>query len=199
MHLVCLNLSDLLLSLWRGTMSWLMEKEIFATHGLFVAIITAFWPSLFGRPPRNPAEKGGLVAGIQIVYAYKIRLEALRRAQKHLLEFLKEFKELYYRRKASQLHFCWHSIHQVAHLTPESTRVGSLGLLGQRLIERTIDDLGFELKLDSNLYANLSECGIQRAQMNTLKAIIPDLEPDTEALPRGAVDLDLVGSGPLRA
>ncbi|KAI0309219.1 hypothetical protein OF83DRAFT_1072394, partial [Amylostereum chailletii] len=36
----------------------------------------------------------------------------------------------------------------------------------------------------------LSERGVQRAQTNALKAIMPDLEPDKEALPRGAVDLD---------
>ena len=53
-------------------------------------------------------------------------------------------------------------------------------------MERTIGNLGQEIKLHSDPYANLSERGVRRAQMNALKAILPELEPDKAALPRGS-------------
>lgn len=69
MHLVALNLTDLLLSLWHGTMtceapdtreSWewyVLHGETWKTHGKRVANTTSFLPGSFDRPPCNPAEK----------------------------------------------------------------------------------------------------------------------------------------------
>ncbi|KAJ7893764.1 hypothetical protein B0H13DRAFT_2339581 [Mycena leptocephala] len=56
-------------------------------------------------------------------------------------------------------------------------------------MERTIGNLGQEIKQDSNPYANLSQRACRRAQVNALKALIPDLEPDHDKLPRGSEDL----------
>ncbi|KAI0317099.1 hypothetical protein OF83DRAFT_1059256, partial [Amylostereum chailletii] len=130
-----------------------------------------------------------LVVGIRILYAHVIRWADLRMAQKLLLEFAREFELLYYQRKESRLHFCRQSIHPVAHMAPESGRVGPLGLVGQWVMERTIGDLGQEVKQPSNPYANLSQRGLQCAQVNALKSVMPDLEADEDALPRGSVDL----------
>ncbi|KAF8172911.1 hypothetical protein BJ912DRAFT_831986, partial [Pholiota molesta] len=69
MHLLSLNLGDLLISLWRGalkcestddkaTWDWAtLVGETWKTHGKLVAKATKFFPSFFHRPPRNPAEK----------------------------------------------------------------------------------------------------------------------------------------------
>jgi hypothetical protein len=56
-------------------------------------------------------------------------------------------------------------------------------------MERTIGNLGEEIKQPSKPYANLSQRGVRRSQVNALKSMIPDLEKDTNRLPRGAVDL----------
>ncbi|KAI0310279.1 hypothetical protein OF83DRAFT_1070776 [Amylostereum chailletii] len=229
MHLVCLNLSDLHIGLWRGTLTcdptdskslwdWaiLGDKAVWEAHGILIVSATPFLPGSFDRPPRNPVIKLSsgykawefllyifglcpavlcgilprkywhnfckLVAVIRVLYAQAIRRKDLHMAQKLLLECAKEFELLYYQRKASRLHFCYQSIHQVAHCAPESARVGPLGLVRQWVMERTIGDLGQEVKLASNPYTNLSQRGLHRAQDNALKLFIPDLEPDEDQL-----------------
>lgn len=69
MHLLCLNLEDLLLCLWRGTIkceptddqkTWEWVKlvgETWEKHGELVENTTQYFPSSFQRPPRNPAKK----------------------------------------------------------------------------------------------------------------------------------------------
>lgn len=70
MHLPALNIPDLYLSLWRGTMEcdkndnkdtwdWAVFRDIsiWKEHGREVAAATPYIPGSFDRPPRNPAEK----------------------------------------------------------------------------------------------------------------------------------------------
>ncbi|KAI0312257.1 hypothetical protein OF83DRAFT_1067502 [Amylostereum chailletii] len=70
MHLCALNLTDLLLGLWRCTLecdknddraTWdwaaLKDPAIWALLGAFVAAIRAYWPGSFDHIPRNPAER----------------------------------------------------------------------------------------------------------------------------------------------
>jgi hypothetical protein len=62
----------------------------------------------------------------------------------------------------------------------------------QWTLERTIGNLGEEIKQHSNPFTNLSQWGIRRARVNALKALIPDLEPDRmekKDLPRSSKDL----------
>lgn len=68
MHLI-LNLADLLMALWRGTLdcastdsrsSWtwaVLTGNVWQTHGRDVANSTPHLPGSFNRPPCNPAEK----------------------------------------------------------------------------------------------------------------------------------------------
>jgi hypothetical protein len=105
-----------------------------------------------------------------------------------LIEFVQEFEVLYYQRNPDRLHFVRQSIHLLIHLAPETVRVGLLSLLTQWPLERTIGNLGEEIKQPSNPYANLSERGLRRSQVNALKAMIPDLEPE-KGPPRGSKDL----------
>ena len=69
MHLVSLNIPDILISLWRGmidcdkndsrrTWDWAMlQGDVWKAHGDAAAASTPYLPGSFDRPPRNPAEK----------------------------------------------------------------------------------------------------------------------------------------------
>ena len=69
MHLVSINIPDLLIGLWRGTFEcdkddncstsdWaVLQGNTWTTHGQAVASMTPYLPGPFDRPPRNPAEK----------------------------------------------------------------------------------------------------------------------------------------------
>ena len=69
MHLLFLNIGNLLLPLWRGTIrcdptddksTWewvVLTGNTWIEHGKLVAAATKYFPSSFHRPPRNPAEK----------------------------------------------------------------------------------------------------------------------------------------------
>jgi hypothetical protein len=53
-------------------------------------------------------------------------------------------------------------------------------------MERHIGNLGEEIKQHSNVFANLAQRGLRRCKINALKAMIPDLEPPENPVPRGA-------------
>ncbi|OBZ69205.1 hypothetical protein A0H81_10833 [Grifola frondosa] len=59
-------------------------------------------------------------------------------------------------------------------------------------MERIIGDLGSEIKQHSNPYANLSQCAVQREQVNALKAMIPSLDPSRglSIIPHSALKLE---------
>lgn len=235
MHLVALNLPDLLLSLWRGTIdcektddrsTWdwaVLKGNLWKVHGEAVAAATPYLPGSFDRPPRNPAEKINsgykawefliyifglgpalfynilpekywknfckLVYGIRTVHQHEIETYDLRRAHVALVEFTLEFEELYYQRRTDRLHFIRPVLHGILHLAPEVPRVGPGLCASQWTIERTIGNLGEEIRQPSNPYANLSQRGLRRCRVNALKAIFPDLEPAKDGLPRGAIDI----------
>jgi hypothetical protein len=84
MHLGALNLTDLMISLWRGTIdctkpdnkstwSWaVLRGEVWQEHGRAVAATLHFLPSSFGCPPCNIAEKltSGYKAWEFLLYLY---------------------------------------------------------------------------------------------------------------------------------
>ncbi|KAJ3791786.1 hypothetical protein GGU11DRAFT_694253, partial [Lentinula aff. detonsa] len=61
----------------------------------------------------------------------------------------------------------------------------------QFAMERTIGDLGQEVKQPSNPYANLAQRALRRAQVNALKSIYPEIDTDDAGykLPQGAKDM----------
>jgi hypothetical protein len=235
MHLISLNLTDLLIKLWRGTMdcetsddraTWdwaVLKGNTWKNHGKTVADATPYLPGSFDRPPRNPAEKISsgykaweylvyifvlgpallhgilpdkywrnyckLVKAIRLIHQCRITREQLREAHKLFIQFVEEYEQLYYQRRGDRIHFCRQSLHALLHIVPEIVRVGPGVYYTQWTMERTIGNLGEEIKQPSKPYANLSQRGVRRSQVNTLKAMIPDLEQDTNTLPRGAVDL----------
>jgi hypothetical protein len=62
-----------------------------------------------------------------------------------------------------RIHFVRQSVHTMTHLAPETIRVGPAALYSQWTMERTIGNLGQEIKSDSQPYANLSERGLRRS------------------------------------
>ncbi|XP_006460471.1 hypothetical protein AGABI2DRAFT_220514, partial [Agaricus bisporus var. bisporus H97] len=90
MHLLALNIPELLIGLWRGTFrcdkkagddtslwDWAVLKDtkddkVWTAHGRRVAELSKYLPSSYDRPPRNPAEKlnSGYKASEFIVYLY---------------------------------------------------------------------------------------------------------------------------------
>ncbi|KAH9855134.1 hypothetical protein C2E23DRAFT_724630 [Lenzites betulinus] len=97
MHLIALNLPDLILSLLRATLphdapddkdTWdwacLRDPAVWKAHGKLVADATQYLPGSFDRPPRNPAEKisSGYKAWEFLTYVYGFLPGFLRAIQK---------------------------------------------------------------------------------------------------------------------
>ena len=147
MHLVSLNIPDLLLGLWRGTIkcdpaddkqSWdwkVLVGNTWKIHGKEVADATPYLPGSFDRPPRNPAEKisssykaweflnyiFGLGPGLllRLLHQRSITQTQLLRGHKLLVRFVMEFEKIYYQQKKCRLHFCRQSLHALLHVGPE--------------------------------------------------------------------------------
>ena len=235
MHLASLNLTDLLINLWRGMLdcekpddkaSWdwaVLKGDIWKEHGMIVAKATPYLPGSFDRPPRNPAEKISsgykaweflmyiyglgpglfyrilpekywrhfckLVIAMRLLHQRSITRDQLQKAHAFILDFVEDFELFYYQRKIERLHFCRPCLHTLPHLAPEVARVGPLVYYTQWTMERTIGNLGEEIKQPSKPYANLSQRGVRRSRVNALKAMIPDLQPVENKIPRGGRDL----------
>jgi len=130
-----------------------------------------------------------LVFGTRVIHRHHKSKEDLLEAHKALLEFVYEFEILYYQRKPTRLHFVRPCIHALTHIVPEHFRMGSLTELSQWTMERTIRNLGEEMRLHSDPYANLSRRIIEWAHTNALYALAPDLLHNTGKLPAGACDI----------
>ncbi|KDR79664.1 hypothetical protein GALMADRAFT_63042 [Galerina marginata CBS 339.88] len=130
-----------------------------------------------------------LVRGIQILMQQEIHPRELAEAHTKLTEFSTDFEELYVQRRADRIHFVRPSIHTPSHLAPETERIGPAIIYSQWAIERTIGNLGEEIKQHSNPFSNLALRGLRRCQVNALKAMVPDIEPLEETFPLGSKDL----------
>ncbi|KAI9057969.1 hypothetical protein FKP32DRAFT_1660001 [Trametes sanguinea] len=106
MHLIALNLPDLILGLLRASLpcdapddkaTWVWavfaDRETWQQHGKLVAQSTRFLPGSFDRPPRNPAEKltSGYKAWEFLTYVYGLLPGLLRAVQdpQYYLHFCK--------------------------------------------------------------------------------------------------------------
>jgi hypothetical protein len=132
-----------------------------------------------------------LVRAMRIIQQYHISSSDLILADGLLRSFAYEFEVLYYQRRKDRIHFCRQSIHALLHLASEVTRIGPPICSSQWTMERTIGNLGEEIRQPSNPYANLSQRGLLCCQVNALIAMVPDLNPSRcdSDLPRGALDL----------
>ena len=130
-----------------------------------------------------------LVSGIRLIHQKSIISERIQLAHDRLVQFHYDFELFYCQRKVEHIHFVRPAIHILLHLAHEVIRAGPLPYYSQWTMERTIGNLGREIKQPSNPYANLSQRGVRRSQLNALKAMIPDLELDQDIHPHGSEDL----------
>lgn len=103
----------------------------------------------------------------------------VERAQKLLHEFVIEFEDLYYQQKASRLHFCRQSLHAYIHLAVETINTGPPPITSQWPIERTIGILGGQIRQPSKPFANLAQRAVRRCQVNAIKHMYPEIDPDS--------------------
>lgn len=129
-----------------------------------------------------------LVRGLRLTWQRDITQAELVEAHRLLCEFVEEFEQLYYQRDVTRLNFCRQSIHALLHTCPEIIRIGPGGYRSQWTLERTIGNLGEEIKQHSDPYANLAERAKRRCRVNTLKVMVPQLDPEPP-LPQGAEEL----------
>ena len=137
-----------------------------------------------------------LVSGVRILQRHSIAHEDLVEGHRLILNFVNEFEEIYYQRKESRIHFVRHSIHMLTHIAPETFRAGPLSCYAQWTLETAIGNLGREIRQDKDLYANLTQRAILRAQLNSLQARFPGIRLDLREqrgetfLPTGACEFD---------
>ncbi|KAI4293979.1 hypothetical protein K525DRAFT_291554 [Schizophyllum commune Loenen D] len=132
-----------------------------------------------------------LVRAIRLLLQEEILPSEAHEAHRLLTEWSTEFEELYVQRRADRLHFVRASVHAPSHMPFEVGRIGPGIIYSQWTMERTIGNLGEEIKQHANAFANLMQRGLRRCQVNALKAIIPDLaEPIDNPLPDGAFKVD---------
>ena len=242
MHLFGLNLGQLLVALWHGSIdhtqdddptTWLFtvlqNDLVWQAHGASVADAGLYLLIfLESRVPCNPAEKisSGYKAVEYLVYIFGLcpallyhRLppkfyqnfcklffatcviykskDDLLAAHKAFLKFVYKFEILQYTTvlymcSLMHLHFIWPCVHALTHIILEHFHVGSLTEVSQWTMEKTIRNIGEEIWLHSNLYANLSHRVIEQVHVNALYAQALDLFHITEKVPTGACD---VGDG----
>jgi hypothetical protein len=101
----------------------------------------------------------------------------------------REFELLYYQLKEDRLQMVRPCVHQTSHLVSETIQKGPPICYAQWTMERTIGNLGQEIRQPSQPYANLSQEGVRRCRVNTLLSAMPELDDPPKGLPLGAVDL----------
>ncbi|KAL1697777.1 hypothetical protein EV121DRAFT_297980 [Schizophyllum commune] len=133
-----------------------------------------------------------LVCAIRILHQRSISQDDLRRAHRLCMTFVRDYEVLYYGRRTARIHFVRQSIHSLTHLAREVLLFGPPGLYSQWTMERTIGNLGQEIRQPSNPYANLSQRAVRRGQLNAVMSFVPSLAPavlPSGALVRSAYDL----------
>jgi len=134
-----------------------------------------------------------LVKAIQILLQEEITSAQLITAHLLLTQFSDEFEKLYCQRHPGRIHFCRPCLHALAHLVLEVYRLGPGWLSSQWVMERTIGNLGREIRQHKDTFANLSARAVRRAHVNALQCLIPALNvgspKEHNALPSGARDM----------
>ena len=129
------------------------------------------------------------VATLQIMGQYSITPQQLQLAYKLFAQWENEFELIFYQCHVDRIHFIRPCVHLTNHLASEAMCVGSPICSSQWTMECTIGNLEQEIRQPSNLFANLAQQGIRRCQMNALKAMLPELDPQNSSIPCGATDL----------
>ena len=116
-----------------------------------------------------------LVRGFQIMCQHSLTHEQLQDAHALLCTWQRDFKLIYYQLRHDRLHFVRPAVHQVIHLIPEAFQKGPPICYAQWTMERTIGNLGQQIRQPSKPYANLACEGVQHCQVSALLSIMPEL------------------------
>ncbi|TFK79541.1 hypothetical protein K466DRAFT_505373 [Polyporus arcularius HHB13444] len=235
MHLLALNLTELLIALFRATLicantddkaewDWacFRDARVWEAHGAVVAEYARYLPGSFGHTPRNIAQKitSGykaeewmlymyvinpglllrllprryflhfcrLVAGVRVACQRSVKIDQLRPAHEHLIQYVEQFEAWYYQRRLDRLHFVRPCIHLLVHLIPEIRDVGSAPTHSQYTMENYIGNITKE----GNQHVTPQENIVQRAEIRVqeigMQAMYPQLVHRTLD-PASAVDL----------
>ncbi|EIW80973.1 hypothetical protein CONPUDRAFT_56343 [Coniophora puteana RWD-64-598 SS2] len=120
------------------------------------------------------------VKGLQIMHQFSITPQQLLEAKITFDTWELEFERIYYKKMRNRLHLVRPCVHLSHHLAPEAARVGPPMCSSQYPMERTIGNLKEELRQPSNPFANLAKRGLRRAQLNAVKAMMPDFDISPE-------------------
>jgi hypothetical protein len=120
------------------------------------------------------------VRGIRLAKQYSQTHEELMECSRLLCEFVKEFEDIYYQRKAERIHFVRQSIHMLTHIAPETYRIGPLPCYSQFAMETLIGNLGGEIGSLVEPFVNIANRGIYRAQINCIRATMPGIDLELE-------------------
>lgn len=97
--------------------------------------------------------------------------------------------DFFYQHQVDCIHSIWPCVHLTSHhLASEAAHIGS-PRCSQWTMECTIGNLGLQIQQPSDQFSNLAQQGIQRCQFNALKAMLPQLNPLNDSIPRGTTDL----------
>ncbi|EIW73857.1 hypothetical protein CONPUDRAFT_68274 [Coniophora puteana RWD-64-598 SS2] len=121
-----------------------------------------------------------LVRGIRLLSQHSISAEQVQEARTQLNSFADEFEKIYVERLPERLHFVRPWLHAVTHLAREVVRKGPPLCASQWTMERTIGDLGREIRSHTHPYANLANRAVHRARVNAIKVLYPELDADNE-------------------
>jgi hypothetical protein len=130
-----------------------------------------------------------LVRGFQIMCQHSITQQQLVDTHSLLCSWEHNFEQIYYQQKESRIHFVRPAVHQVTHLVTEAIQKGPPLCYAQWTMERTIGNLGQELRQPSKPYANMAWEGVRRCPVNALLSMMPELDTSPKGLPNGAKDL----------
>lgn len=131
-----------------------------------------------------------LVRGVHIIMQRRMTGRQVQESHRYFVQFVEEYENIYYQRRADRLHFNRPCLHAVLHTSPEVLRVGNGCHTDQFTIERAIGDLGKGIRQPSNPYGNLCQLALRRSQINAMKTICPELDEDlVQRLPQYSVDL----------
>jgi hypothetical protein len=120
-----------------------------------------------------------LVFGARLRDSRTVSFQDIREAHIAQVEAHRQFEELYYQGNPARLNYCRQSLHNCSHGAPEIVRVGRLSLLSQYPLERTIGDLGRQIRnfQGDKMYTNFANMGWRQVQINALFSIYPGLAP----------------------
>ncbi|EAU90253.2 hypothetical protein CC1G_11577 [Coprinopsis cinerea okayama7 len=131
----------------------------------------------------------GLVRAVRLLKNRVITPENIQEAQQLINTFVRDFEFKYYGRNPDRLHFCRPSLHTLLHAPSEVVRFGPGAYTDQYLMERSIGELGGDVRQPGTPFANLAQVAVRKCQINSITALYPEFRKEQDKPSRYATDL----------